>query len=80
MKLLLKNNGLFTIKYNTPLNVQIVSDAIRVIIDAINVPRNTLEENEYFSSHSFRHTFATRCFEAGIKPKIIQSYLGQATL
>ena len=33
-----------------------------------------------FSSHCFRHTFATRCFEAGIQPKTVQSYLGHATL
>lgn len=71
---------LFTTKFNTPLNVQIVSDAIRSIIDEINLTKDKLEEMEYFSSHAFRHTFATRCFEAGIKPKIIQSYLGHATL
>ena len=30
--------------------------------------------------HCFRHTFATRCFEAGIQPKTVQSYLGHASL
>ena len=30
--------------------------------------------------HCFRHTFATRCFEAGIQPKTVQAYLGHATL
>ncbi len=30
--------------------------------------------------HCFRHTFATRCFEAGIQPKTVQKYLGHATL
>ena len=35
---------------------------------------------EGFSGHCFRHTFATRCFEAGIQPKTVQSYLGHATL
>ena len=30
--------------------------------------------------HTFRHTFATRCLEAGIQPKVVQSYLGHATL
>ncbi len=33
-----------------------------------------------FSCHCFRHTFATRCFESGIKPKTVQGYLGHATL
>ena len=28
--------------------------------------------------HILRHTFATRCFEAGIDPKVVQVYLGHA--
>lgn len=35
---------------------------------------------EVFSRHCFWHTFATRCFEAGIKSKTVQSYLGYASL
>ena len=30
--------------------------------------------------HSFRHTFATRCLEAGIPPKIVQGWLGHASI
>lgn len=71
---------LFTTKFNTPLNSQIVSDAIKKIVDEINLTRDVIEEMERFSCHCFRHTFATRCFEAGIKPKTVQSYLGHATL
>lgn len=33
-----------------------------------------------FSGHCFRHTFATRCFEAGVAPKTVQAYLGHASL
>ena len=33
-----------------------------------------------FSAHTFRHTFATRCIEAGILPKTVQRYLGHAAL
>lgn len=32
------------------------------------------------TAHILRHTFATRCFEAGIEPKVIQSYLGHSNL
>lgn len=71
---------IFTTRFNTPLNCQNFSDAIRRIIDEINLMRDELEQIEYFSSHTFRHTFATRCFEAGIEPKTVQSYLGHATL
>ncbi|WP_410496422.1 tyrosine-type recombinase/integrase [Cellulosilyticum sp. ST5] len=71
---------LFTTKYGTPLNSQLCSDAIRAIIDEINLMRDEVDKFETFSAHTFRHTFATRCFESNIKPKIIQKYLGHATL
>ena len=71
---------LFTTKFNTPLNAQIISDAINKIVDEINLTRDATDEIERFSCHCFRHTFATRCFEAGIKPKTVQSYLGHASL
>ena len=33
-----------------------------------------------FSMHTLRHTFATRCIEAGLRPKTLQTILGHATL
>lgn len=71
---------LFTTKYNTPLNSQIICNAIRKIVDEINLTRSFADEIEVFSCHCFRHTFATRCFESGIQPKTVQFYLGHATL
>lgn len=71
---------LFTTKYNTPLNAQIICDAIKKVVDEINLVRDDTEEMDIFSCHCFRHTFATRCFEAGIQPKTVQSYLGHASL
>lgn len=71
---------LFTTKFNTPLNSQIICDAIKKIVDEINLTRSITDEMELFSCHCFRHTFATRCFESGIQPKTVQSYLGHATL
>lgn len=75
-----QNDYLFTTKFNTPLNSQIYIDAIKAIIDMINISKPRDEELEYFSGHTLRHTFATRCFEAGVSPKVVQSYLGHATL
>lgn len=75
-----QNDYLFTTKFNTPLNSVLYSAAIDSIVDTINLVRSVDEEMEYFSGHALRHTFATRCFEAGVQPKVVQSYLGHATL
>ena len=71
---------LFTTKFGTPINTQTYSDAIKAVLENVNLCRDELEKIEYFSPHCFRHTFATRCFEAGVKPKTVQQYLGHATL
>lgn len=73
-------NQLFLSAVGTPLNATTYSDAIGRIVDTINAMKDPLEQMEKFSGHCFRHTFATRCFEAKIQPKTIQAYLGHATL
>ena len=35
---------------------------------------------ERFSMHILRHTFATRCIEAGMKPKTLQILLGHSNI
>lgn len=73
-------NLLFTTRHCTPLNSVLYSAAIDKIVNEINLMRDSLDKMESFSGHAFRHTFATRCFEAGIEPKTVQSYLGHASL
>jgi len=73
-------NLLFTTKYNTPINAQIFADAIKAIVTEINLTRDPLEEMEAFSSHCFRHTFATRSLEKDMQPRTLQEILGHATL
>ena len=75
-----KNDYMFVTKFNTPLNSVIYSDAIKAVIRQINLGRAFDDEFRIFSGHTFRHTFATRCFEAGVDPKVVQSYLGHASL
>lgn len=71
---------LFVTKVGTPINAVVYNDAIVRVIDEINSMRDPLDEFEKFSAHCFRHTFATRCFESGIQPKTVQTYLGHASL
>ena len=75
-----QNDYLFVTKFNTPLNSVIYSDAIKAVIRQINLTRAYDNQFEVFSGHTFRHTFATRCFENGIDTKVVQSYLGHASL
>lgn len=75
-----QNDYLFVTSYNTPLNSQIYSDSIKAVVKQINLTKSFNDEFPVFSGHTFRHTFATRCFEAGVQPKVVQSYLGHASL
>lgn len=75
-----QNDYLFVTKFNTPLNSVIYSDAIKAVIRQINLVRPLDNQFDVFSGHAFRHTFATRCFEAGVDAKVVQSYLGHASL
>lgn len=75
-----ENDYLFVTKFNTPLNSVIYSDAIKAVIRQINLTRPFNQQFEVFSGHTFRHTFATRCFESGVAAKVVQSYLGHASL
>lgn len=75
-----QNDYLFVTKFNTPMNSVIFSDAIRAVVRQINLMRPLDDQFDDFSGHTFRHTFATRCFENGVDPKVVQKYLGHASL
>lgn len=63
---------LFVTKFNTPLCSVVLNDAIKRIVNEINLQRDDVELFPAFSAHTFRHTFATRCIETGILPKTVQ--------
>lgn len=53
------------------------------IVKAINKERiknGDIELMEHIYPHALRHTFATRCFEAGIEAKTVQKYLGHSSV
>lgn len=70
-------NLVFTTKNNRPTQVFLIKQAIALIVKKVN---ETDEYLENFTSHSFRHTFATRAIESGMNPKTLQKILGHATL
>lgn len=75
-------NYVFLNKTNIPITPQYFVYHTHRVIKRANKMR-TLEGRAnipLFSPHTFRHTFATRCFEAGIPPKTVQTYLGHASL
>ena len=74
------NDYLFVTKFNTPLNSVIYSDAIKAVVRQINLIRPLDNQFEVFSGHVFRHTFATRCFENGVDAKVVQKFLGHASI
>ena len=73
-------NLLFVTSIGTPINAETFGDNVSRIVREINLMRDPLEELDLFTPHCFRHTFATRCFESGIAPKTVQTYLGHASL
>ena len=34
----------------------------------------------FYGQHSLRHTFATRCIEAGVKPVVLKNWLGHTNI
>ena len=71
---------LFVSRNGWPLCDQTIIDSLDKIVNEINYSRDEGEQFQRISPHCFRHTFATRCFEAGIPPKTVQHLLGHASL
>lgn len=72
-------NLIFTTKSGKPLIENDINRKIHKIINEIN-EKNPQIKLQQFSSHTLRHTFATRCFENGIPPKVVQEFLGHASI
>lgn len=73
---------LFVTRNNRPLMDEVLGSSIRTVRNNVNKIRASQNQPlmPKFSAHTFRHTFATRCFEAGILPKTVQSYLGHTNI
>lgn len=69
-------NLLFVTPFNTPVANGYLNGVLRRACQQINYQREEADYIKQVSVHKLRHTFATRCFEAGIPMKIISKYLG----
>lgn len=81
-------NLVFTTITGKPITEHSFQVALDGIEKSINKERKKkAEENRteyepipHFYPHALRHTFATRCFEAGIDAKVVQGYLGHYSI
>lgn len=71
-------NLVFVTKNNRPTTTFILSESLRGILQNIN--KKSEVEFPKVTPHCLRHTFATRCVEAGMQPKSLQKILGHGTL
>lgn len=66
------NAFVFLCRKGTPVKNSTYDTALFKICDKAEIAR--------FSMHILRHTFATRCIEAGMKPKTLQILLGHSNI
>lgn len=74
----------FTTTMGSPVSRYIAEKECKKIIDEMNYQEsiNSVRENrapvvyETVYPHAIRHTFCSRCFEAGMNPKVVQQLMG----
>lgn len=79
-------NLVFLNKYGHPRQRSSLQKTLNRLVKAINREQQSMLHNARKTSmqpihpHTLRHTFATRCFEAGIPPKTVQTILGHSNI
>lgn len=82
------DNLVFTTKNGTPIQESYIIKRLELITRRMNDFERDIADrqrclpnlHEKITPHSLRHSFATRAFENGLPPKIVQELLGHSTL
>lgn len=70
-------NLVFTTEFGTPHYDTNIRSEMRSVIRKLQRDGSSIE---YFTFHTLRHCFATRCIENGMDPKTLQAILGHSTI
>ncbi len=72
------DNVLFHTSAGTLIATSVVNTEFRRIVNKYNIQDKTVKGD--LSLHSLRHTYATRCIESGMPPKVLQHLMGHSDI
>jgi len=73
-----EDNVLFHTSVGTLIATSVVNTEFRRIVNQYNIQDTSVKGT--ISLHSLRHTYATRCIESGMPPKVLQNLMGHTDI
>lgn len=69
-----KDGRVFVTKRNTLVSTTTVNDSFKALLEKYDIVDKSVRGD--ITLHSLRHTYATRCIESGMPPKVLQKLMG----